>query len=568
MIDNKILKWINLHVLKLSIEEKKLAEIFLNNIKKNQSQEINKEQFNELFNKNKQKLLGITYTPANIRERLTDFVLKELLKEKKIKDLKIIDPCCGSGLFTITLIQKLINLGLSYKLILQKIVYFSDIDKVSVIISLINIYEYFNSLKIDISKIKLNGRVENFIFSEKKYDAFITNPPYVKIQNISIEDRNYLKKKYPEMFFGSMGLSTIFLKKMKDDLNEKGVLGIITQNNLFTSNSAKKLRKEIQNNIIKIETFGSNRIFKGVNAYTCLFYLQKKHKSKFEFKKINTTKDLQVKSDLIENNKLHFSKWRLGNKKELQDIENLEKLGIQLGDACNIWVGIATQFDKGFTVFKKGNNWIGTDPNNNDHIIEDSVIKKLVRIADIQNEDSLKKNTRGIIYPYKILNRKIIDYNEKEFSDEFPKAYKYLLTWKNRLNERQKGKLKEDEWFKWGRIQSMFPIKNKLLTKTFDKEPNFYLDKSDSLFSNGYAVNTKLAIYELDFIKETLNSRIFNYYMKITSFEIEGDYQCYQKNFIERFNLPSIDIKTQKEIISKKNIDQFYIEYFKLNYSI
>lgn len=32
-----------------------------------------------------------------------------------------------------------------------------------------------------------------------------------------------------------------------------------------------------------------------------------------------------------------------------------------------------------------------------------------------------------------------------------------------------------------------------------------------------------------------------NYYAKITSFQLDGNYQCFQKNFIEHFNIPNLN---------------------------
>ena len=568
MLNTSILNWLTKHFNDITNEEIKIINLFHTSILADGNHEISKKDFDIIFDKQKQKLLGITYTPKAIRERLTNYIIEELKKEKDIENTRISDPCCGSGLFTITLIEKLLSLKIDHKKIIENIVYISDIDKISVLISLVNIYEFFKNLNIDITNYRLNAQIQDFIHSTGKFDAYITNPPYVKIQNITPKNREFLKNTYPELFFGSMGLSTIFLKKMLDGLNENGMLGIITQNNLFTSNAAKKLRKEIQFKIKKIETFGSSRIFEGVNAYTCLLYLQKKDLKSFKYKKIKSFTDLNKKSDFILNKSLHYSKWRLGSSSELEDINNLEKKGIALGDACTIWVGIATQFDKGFTVFKKKNKWYGSDPDGIEHEVESNIVKKLIRIADIDNESFLKKNNRGIIYPYKIESGKILDFSESELSKTYPKTFTYLLKWKKRLNERQKGNFNKDDWFKWGRIQSMHPTKNKILTKTFDKKPNFYFDKSDSLFSNGYALNTKLSTFDLNFVHKVLNSKVFEYYMKITSFEIEGDYQCYQKNFIEKFNLPFIDIETQKKVTKENKVDSFYKKYFKLNLNI
>ena len=188
-------------------------------------------------------------------------------------------------------------------------------------------------------------------------------------------------------------------------------------------------------------------------------------------------------------------------------------------------------------------------------------------MADLSTHDSIKSNDRGVIYPYVIVKGKPIVMLENDLKNQFPKAYEFLLTWKTELMAREKGRVAESDWYKWGRIQSMIPVENKLLTKTFNRGPCFYFDESDSLFSNGYALTPKSDKYDLKFVQAVLNSEVFGYYAKLTSFEIEGQYQCYQKNFIERFCLPNVDKNEQMKICKSSKIDDFLVGYYGLNHS-
>ena len=51
------------------------------------------------------------------------------------------------------------------------------------------------------------------------------------------------------------------------------------------------------------------------------------------------------------------------------------------------------------------------------------------------------------------------------------------------------------------------------------------------------------------------------------NFEIGGQYQCYQKNFIERFCLPDIDKKQQAKFCYGEKVDEFLVEYYSLSSS-
>lgn len=568
MLSNKTVNWIQsktglLNELQINI----LSDIEAH-FKKNQEEELTKELFNKLHNKNKQKLLGITYTPYDVRKELTTRSLIHLLNYKELNDVRICDPCCGSGLFSLTLLQELINLGLTPKKALEENIFFSDIDADSVAVSMINIATYLSTMGIDATEINLNATVGDFLKCNQKYDAFITNPPYVKLQNLTQDIREYLRENYPLLFVGALGLSAIFLKRMFDNLNENGIVSVITQNNFFTSNSGVKLRKFLQYHIEKIDTFGSEPIFEGVTAYTCLLYVSKSTNETFEYRKIESLAQLNSQPSNIKNSNLNPFKWRLGSPSELEDLATLEREGTPLKAACRIWVGIATQFDKAFTVFKNSDGWYGISKSNKIINIEEKIVRPLIKVADLNTEQSLLLNNRGVIYPYEIIKNKTVVYTEDFFSTNYPNAYKLLESWKEELLKREKGRILKENWYKWGRIQSMIPTKNKLLTKTFNQGPCFYHDKTDSLFSNGYAISTHHNNYDLMFVQKVLNSKVFYYYARLTSFEIEGGYQCYQKNFIENFCLPNIPIEKQRILMESENIDDFLIDYYKLNYKI
>ena len=116
----------------------------------------------------------------------------------------------------------------------------------------------------------------------------------------------------------------------------------------------------------------------------------------------------------------------------------------------------------------------------------------------------------------------------------------------------------------------------KLLTKTFSDHPNFMLDESDSLFCNGYGVFAKNSsptlfapAYSLRVIQAIINSAVMDYYLRLTSFQIEGDYQCYQKNFIERFSIPLLNENEMRLLLDLQGHerDHFLCEKYGLDHT-
>jgi len=209
--------------------------------------------------------------------------------------------------------------------------------------------------------------------------------------------------------------------------------------------------------------------------------------------------------------------------------------------------------------------------------IEKEITKPLAKIPDFKSQADLNNNKRRIIFPYKKINGKVEIIKEEELKERFPKCYEYLLTTKEELATRDKGKTEYPQWFAYARTQGLNLQGEKLLTPTFSTEPRFFLDRNEeTLFCNGYVLcmkdhnngssSAKSKIF-LEILAKILNSKVMDYYIKKTSISIEGNYQCYQKNFIELFGIPNF---TDEEIAflrnkeDKKEIDNFLIKKYRV----
>ena len=192
--------------------------------------------------------------------------------------------------------------------------------------------------------------------------------------------------------------------------------------------------------------------------------------------------------------------------------------------------------------------------------VEDEIIIPAIKISDFFSEAELRKNNRGLIFPYVEIDGQLKIIEEDAFKKTAPLAYAHLDSFKVELAKRDKGNKQYEAWYAWGRTQGRKAPSPKLLTKTFDAKPSFKLDRTNSLFCNGYAVMTphefengvKLSIKRL---QKIINSRFMHYYTKVTSFQIMGDYQCYQKNFIQLFGIPILS-KEECKAIEKGSVEE------------
>jgi len=525
--------------------------------------------FESLIDLDRKKAEGAVYTP----DYIIDYIITYSLSVYKGNDIPIIcDPSCGSGGF---LVRAIFILSQKYNIELEDAVkYIRGIDINPESVSCAKII-------IELSLLTNNAKsfsLDNFIIcadtlitepnvlltqinAPDGVDILATNPPYVKLQNIALDYRRDLISTFPRYTNGSFSFAMLFLIAGKKLLSKRGVLGYITQNNFFTSLASKSIREYLQAEkcIHTIIDFVHTKIFENASAYTCLLFLTNEtDRNEFNFKwALNPLLDLNNTSlSKISLQTLNSSKWRLAPSIHLENIYKIEHIGNKLGDVCNIRVGFATLKDSVFLL--ESDSQID---------IEDEITVPALKIADLTNEASIKNKQRKIIFPYYKVGKKFLPYTESEMQEKFPKAYSYLLANKEILNSRSSDDLKY--FYEWGRTQGMEPQSNKLLTKTFSSKPNFILDSTPSLFCNGYSVQPKKNTVDIKIIQKILNSNIMNYYSKITSFQLDGDYQCFQKNFIELFNIPNLsedDIKIIKSL-ENSHLDQFLCGLYQIKYA-
>ncbi len=253
---------------------------------------------------------GIYYTPTYIVDYIVKNTVGELLKDKKtkIKDLKILDPACGSGSFLIKAFDYLyeslsktdeakqhkIDSQGAYSIkteILKDNLYGVDLDHKAVEITKLNLLlkaaekerklpeevdlhiKQGNSL-IDDEKISgLNAFKWDGDFKEETFDVIIGNPPYGV--ELSKDIQEYLDSKYA---IGSTDTAVLFIKKGYTSLKSKGLLGFIVPKAFCFASNWKKIRDLVWNDIINIVDCG--KAWKDVKLEQVIFIIKKDSKSK------------------------------------------------------------------------------------------------------------------------------------------------------------------------------------------------------------------------------------------------------------------------------------------------
>jgi len=536
----------------------------------------NIERLFELLIQNiERKKNGVYYTP----EFIVNYIINKTIKCKE----NVCDPSCGSGAFLIEAankISKLTNTGLIK--VIENNIYGVDLSEHSVrqtklLLTLLALQRGEDKKEIKFNIIQNDSLLSDWhklfpeIIKRGGFDVVIGNPPYIKLQTIKLDSRKKILDRWHTIKKGNFNTYIAFVELALSIINDNGIIGYIIPNNYFTSLVGKDLRALTQDHHFLKEIVDFNRflVFKDARSYTCITILDKKPKKRFTYHKVLRQPCEEylknIKFDKIKFGFLDSLKWRLLPEIEFQNILKIETKGNPLGKIAKIKVGIATLKDALYFVDGKlkYKDCLIKEWKNKNYLIEEEITRSIVKIGMIGGEEQIRDNTLRIIFPYKKANGIYTLINEEQLNQQFPGCYKYLITIKNELSKRDKGKKIYPIWYAYGRGQGLNNHGPKLLTPTFSNKPNFMLDKNkDSLYCNGYAIYYK---GNLRTLQKVLNSIVMDYYIKKTSISIESGYWCYQKNFIERFSIP--EFTTQENYFlentrSKEKIDDFLIKKY------
>jgi len=527
------------------------------------------------------KFNGAFFTP----DFIVDYIIKEIQPKKDATNL---DPSCGCGAFLVGLTQyykKTFNK--SIKKILKENVFGSDIldyniHRTKIILTIYALQFNENLEEKDFNLFNQDSLKSNW---NMKFDNIVGNPPYVKFQDLSDENRNYLYNNFNSVKGGAFNLYFAFFELGLQLLKSNGKLGYITPNNYFTSLSGESLRVFFENEkcVHKIVDFSHIKIFDAL-TYTAITFITKKTNDTILYDRIGSNiKPEEFLKNVVESptllSSLNKKKWRLLRSDEQYNIKTIETIGEPIGSLYNICVGIATLKDEVFFIDggnKKGKYYIKkTDKGTFE--IEKEVVKPVYKISEFKSQSEIEDNQKKIIFPYDHINGNVIPISEIEFQKRFPRCYKYLLSEKDILLSRDKGKVLFNPFYVWGRTQGLKRTGQKLLIPTFSQFPRFLLVRDEGFFTNGYGLyfredkidlfNPITKVENIDVVQKILNSTLMDYYVRKTSVSIDGGYPCYQKNFIERFTIPHLS-EVEIEIIrnSKKDeVEEFLKKKYQLN---
>ncbi|MEZ4722200.1 MAG: N-6 DNA methylase [Flavobacteriales bacterium] len=503
---------------------------------------------------------GAVYTPKNIREYIVDQCLSNFVD---LNNLKICDPACGCGGFLYTAAKSIHDqTGRTYEAIFAENIYGLDIqqyaiDRSRLLLTLLALTEGENAdFQFNLDR----GNALNFSWTEQYedftgFDVVVGNPPYVCSRNIDEESREFISN-WKVSDSGHPDLYIPFFQIGYENLLPQGVLGFITMNTFFKSVNGRALRQYFEDESIalKILDFGGNQVFQSKSTYTCICILQNLESQTIDYAQVDEgSLTEEVSLHQINYSRLnHKNGWNLRHHDLLSQIE---EAGPAFGDLYRTRNGIATLKNQIyiFNETREDDEFYYLQ-NGREYPIEKAICKEIINPNKLTQARSIAELRQKAIFPY-VFNAKgdasLIA--QEEFEERYPRAYEYLEAKRKTLAQRDKGKGNYENWYAYGRNQSLEKYSTKLFFPHITPHIPHYTISNDEdlLFYNGIAVVSQNE-QELKFLQKLMSSDLFWFYVKNSSKPYGSGYFSLSRNYIKNFGVAEFTDAEKSELVSSE----------------
>jgi hypothetical protein len=417
------------------------------------------------------------------------------------------------------------------------------------------------------------------VFAQGGFDGIVGNPPYVRIQAmkewapLQVE---YYKQRFRAAGKGNYDLYVVFVEKALELLNAAGRLGFILPHKFFNAQYGAPLRQVIAagQHLEEIVHFGDQQVFAGVTTYTCLLFLSKAVQAEFRFVEAHdlaawSIDDTTAKAGKIDSVVSTSGEWNfvLGN--EASVFARLSAMPASLRDvASRIYQGCITGADHIF-LFKQIEEktqevqipptvCVFSEELHDFVQIESGILKRVVRSGSIGRFDAAP--TVLALFPYDVVDGKAVLLSSSAFQSRYPLAWSYVKRCRQPLEQREGGKFKDAEWYRYGRTQNLGLWETpKLMVPYMVTRLAAYLDFTDNYYfinvtTGGYGITVHGDTISLLYLCGLLNSRLLDFYLKVVSTNFRGGYIAANKQYIEQLPIRTIDFTDPADVARRDHV--------------
>lgn len=266
-ISENIKQELNLWQLELDIEPNLEAYQELLDLQINFSGDLIGTIYQSILTEGHKSKEGSYYTPSELCENMAGEYMNQMKGQ-----MKILDPCCGTGPFLIAAGKQIRKMG---RLIKPENIWGYDIDPIAVKIARINLMILFRDFNFNPNvyhrDLIYNYTLDDKIHKNRKFDIIISNPPWGA--EFKVEQLSFLKENYPSIL--TLESFSYFVLIGLNLLNTGGFLSYILPESILNIRFHKDIRQFILQNAKILKIFNHKRIFKNVFTPVIRLDLQK-----------------------------------------------------------------------------------------------------------------------------------------------------------------------------------------------------------------------------------------------------------------------------------------------------
>ena len=416
----------------------------------------------------------------------------------------------------------------------------------------------------------------NAEFGNRKFDAIIGNPPYIRVQNMvhySREEYDFYKSShspYVTAQTDTLDKYYLFIEKGLALLNDDGMLGYIVPHKFMNIKSGAKLRELLSSNssVKKILHFGSHQVFENRSTYTCILVLSKQGYEEFQIGFVQDWNRFLFNHDTECSTYpaayISGQPWSFLPQNIVAHLEGISQSCVSLSTLVDIFVGVQTSADQIYIIHadREDENFIYSyDRQGREFQIEKGILRKSIYDTQLVSYEKIEANSY-IIFPYKAVNGRPVLYSLAEMTENFPHALAYLNRFKDKLDERNMSGRTTENWFAFGRSQSLrrFLAGEHLVWPVLSTSSNYVYDNDMVVFTGGgngpfYGIEKKATSQEsIFYIQAILNHWLMELLVKSRASTFRGDYYSHGKQFIATLPIYKIDFENPAEVAKHQQI--------------
>ncbi len=395
------------------------------------------------------------------------------------------------------------------------------------------------------------------------FDCVIGNPPYVRIQHLkewAPIEVEYYKEHYKSASSGNYDIYVVFVEKGLSALKPGGKLGYILPHKFFNAKYGGPLRSLIADgkHLSEVVHFGDQQVFDGATNYTCLLFLEKDGKDKFQFTKVEDLEAWRAEGratgGMIPARRAAASEWNFAVGAASGLMERLSRYPTKLGGAAErIGQGIRTSANEVYVLnLVAGGERVITARSEilqRDVKLERSAVARFLQGREIRPY-SIMPSGKIVVMPYRIDQGSAQLIPAKEFEKRLPRAWDYLCANRKYLEAREEGRFRGPAWYMYGRQQNIdLTLLPKILVPDIADRASFALDeRGEYAFTSGYGITFKGGLGESPkYILGLLNSGLLDWYLKKISTTMRGGFFRYFTQYVEQLPIRTIDFADPRD---------------------